>query len=265
MRTHLSSVVSDIFLTLKDYSLVGMLGWLDVRHRYKRSAVGPFWLTASMGIMIATMGIIFSKIFHIPLKEFLPFLSVGIILWGFISTTVTESCASFALSSALVKQLSVPLFLYVARVLWRNTLILAHNIAIFPVVLLCVGKMPSWTVFLSIPGFLLFVINMAWISLILGILCARYRDLTQLINSSMQIIFYATPIMWMPDKLSQRMGTYLINVNPFYHLISIVRAPLLGELPTMTSWITSAVLAIAGWTIALLVFARCKNRIAYWL
>lgn len=231
MRINLGSAISDILLTFKDYSLVGMLGWLDVRHRYKRSAIGPFWLTASMGIMIATMGVIFGKIFHTPLKEFLPFLAVGIVLWGFISTSMTESCAGFALSSALIKQLPLPLFLYIARVLWRNMLVLAHNIAIFPIILLCVGKMPSWMILISIPGFLLFLINLSWISLLLGILCARYRDLVQLINSIMQIIFYATPIMWMPDKLSQGKGVDLINFNPLYHLISIVRSPLLVKCP----------------------------------
>ncbi len=259
------AAIFDIIATFKDLTLVGMLGWLDVRHRYKRSAVGPFWLTASMGIMIATMGVVFGKIFHTPLKEFLPFLAVGIVLWGFISTAMTEACAGFALSSHLVKQLPLPLFLYIARVLWRNMLVLAHNIVIFPVVLLCVGTMPSWTMFLSIPGFLLFIINLAWISLILGILCARYRDLVQLINSSMQIIFYATPIMWMPNNLSQGMGAYLINLNPLYHLISIVRSPLLGQLPTATNWIASFVMAILGWIITLMIFGRCKNRIAYWL
>ncbi|MES2203857.1 MAG: ABC transporter permease [Pseudomonadota bacterium] len=260
------AAILDIIETFKDLPLVGMLGWQDVRHRYKRSSVGPFWLTASMGIMIATMGMIFGKIFHTPLKEFLPFLAVGIILWGFISTATTEACASFALSAPLIKQHSLPLFLYVARVLWRNMLVLVHNIAIFPIVLLCVGKMPSWEMVLCIPGFLLFLLNFAWLSLMLGILCARYRDLIQLINSLMQIIFYATPIMWMPDKLSQgSLGAYLVNFNPLYHLISLVRTPLLGGLPTATNWEVSLILALFGWTASLLVYARCRNRIAYWL
>lgn len=265
MRVRLMAAISDITSTLKNYSLVGMMGWQDVRHRYKRSSLGAFWLTISMGIMIGIMGIIFSKIFHTPLREFLPFLSVGMILWGFISATATDGCIGFSASHNIIKQLDIPLFSHIARVLWRNIIVFGHNIIIFPLVMIAVGQPISWTMLLCIPGFLIVAVNLAWITLLLGIVCARYRDLSPIIASVLQILFYLTPIMWMPDRLPQRASLYLVDSNPFYHLIAIVRSPLLGHAPIALNWIASLIFACCGWMIALLVYARYQRRIAYWL
>ena len=148
MRNGYMSAISDILLTLKDYSLIGMMGWQDVRHRYKRSSLGAFWLTISMGIMIATMGVIFSKIFLTPLREFLPFIAMGMILWGFISSVVSDGCQGFVASHHIIKQLNIPLYSHIARVIWRNIIVFAHNIIIFPIVVVAVGQPITWIMLL---------------------------------------------------------------------------------------------------------------------
>jgi len=265
LNTSIMAAVSDIIATLRQYSLVGMLGWQDVSHRYKRSSLGAFWLTISMGIMIGTMSVVFSKIFQLPLREFLPFLSIGMILWGFISSVVTEGCQGFVAAQSIIKQLDLPLFVHIARLLWRNAIVLGHNLVIFPIVILTVGKPPTWIILLCIPGFILLIANLAWITLLIAIVCTRYRDMTPIINSVLQIVFYLTPIMWMPNKLSHRAGTYLIDANPVYHLISIVRSPLLGTLPTQLNWIVAIALALCGWALTLIIYSRYQRRIAYWL
>ncbi len=256
---------SDIAAATRRYTLVGMLGWQDVRQRYRRSALGPFWLTISMGVMIGTIGVVFGQIFKSPMAEFFPFLAIGMILWSFISAVITDGCTSFIAAEGIIKQLPIPLFVHILRVIWRNTLILAHNIVIFPLVLLAVGKPISWIVLISIPGLLLAVVNLTWMALILAILCARYRDLPQIVGSVLQVVFYLTPIMWMPNLLPSRAGIYLLDSNPVYHLLEIIRAPLLGQLPSTMNWIVSLVLALVGWSMAVAVYGRYKRRIAYWL
>ena len=257
--------LSDITASTKRYSLVGMLGWQDVRQRYRRSALGPFWLTISMGVMIGTIGIVFGQIFNSPMQEFLPFLAAGMILWSFVSSIITEGCLGFIAAEGIIKQLPIPLFVHILRMIWRNMLLLGHNIVIFPLVLLAVGKPIGFIAFLSIPGFFLGLVNLTWIALILGVLCARYRDLPQMVGSVLQVVFYLTPIMWMPNLLTQRAGLYLLDLNPAYHLLEIVRSPLLGQLPTVTNWAVSLALALIGWGMALAVYGRYKSRIAYWL
>src|SRR5690606_41829114 len=97
--------VADITGAIKRYSLVGMLGWQDVRQRYRRSALGPFWLTISMGVMIGAIGLVFGRIFGTPMSEFLPFLATGLIIWTFISSSVNEGSSAFFSVVALIEQL----------------------------------------------------------------------------------------------------------------------------------------------------------------
>ncbi len=256
---------SDIVASARRYSLVGMLGWQDVRQRYRRSTLGPFWLTISMGVMIGTIGLVFGGIFNTPMTDFFPFLSIGLILWGFVSAAITEGCSGFISAENIIKQLPIPLFVHILRMIWRNILILAHNIIILPLVFISVGRSLHWDALLCIPGMILIIINVTWVVLILSVICARYRDLPQMIISILQVVFYVTPIMWMPSLLPKRVGLYLLDYNPLYHLIQIVRAPLLGDLPTTTNWVASVSFAVVGWFLALVIYGRYKRRIAYWL
>jgi len=260
-----TDAVADIKKSFRNYSLVGMLSWQDIRRRYRRSMIGPFWLTISTGVMIATMAIVFGSIFRSPIAEFLPYLATGIILWTFISTTILEGCNAFINADAIIKQLQIPLFVHVLRVVWSNCIILAHNIVIIPLVFLFFLKVPNLNLLFLIPGFLLLAVNLSWIALFLGTICARYRDFPQIISSIIQIFFYITPIIWMPHLVPHRAGTMLINMNPVYHLITIVRAPILGEAPDLLNWAVCILLAFAGWSLTLVFYSKYKHRIPYWL
>jgi len=96
-------------------------------------------------------------------------------------------------------------------------------------------------------------------------LCARYRDLAQNVASVMQVVFYLKPIIWMTPLLRDRMGATFLQLNPFYHLLELIRAPLLGVVPSLTSWLVVLVIAVVGWGFTLLVFSRLRHRVAYWL
>lgn len=257
--------LADIFAASLRYEQVRVLGWQDVQQRYRRSFLGPFWLTLSMAILIATVGLVFSQIFRTPANEFLPFLCCGMIFWGFVSTTVNESCFGFISAEGIIKQLPIPLYVHILRVIWRNIIILGHNLLIFPIVLIIFSKPLTLESLLAIPGFLLMLINLGWISLYLGIVCARYRDLPQIVNSVLQILIYLTPIMWMPESISNGLGFYLVQLNPIFHLFDIVRAPLLGQSPQDISWLVSISLALIGWIATLFFYGKYKQRIIFWL
>lgn len=264
-KLHIAS--EDILAGLKRYDLVGMLGWQDIHQRYRRSVIGPFWLTISTAVMIGMIGFIFGTIFKAPMDEFLPYLAVGLITWTYMSTCIQEGCTTFTASESIIKQLRLPLFIHVLRILWRNMIIYCHNLIILPVVYLILGKSIGGIIFLAIPGLLLLTINLAWMALFLGIVCTRYRDMSQIVNSLIQVLFYITPIIWMPSLMAHRPGAnaFLINLNPVYHLISIVRIPLLGAYPSALNWLVSIFIAIIGWGVTLLIYSRFKKRIAYWL
>lgn len=255
----------DISVALKCYELAGILGWQDIRQRYRRSSLGPFWLTMSMGVLIAALGLIFGTIFETPMNELLPFLTIGLILWTLISTSLNEGCTGFTAAEAIIKQISLPLFSHILRVLWRNLVIFAHNLIIFPLVLLVYWEPLSTTAILAIVGLVLLMINLSWMALLLSVICTRYRDVPQIVASLLQVFFYLTPIIWMPGLLSKRSNMFLLDANPFFHLIEIVRAPLLGTLPSALNWQVGIVLAVVGWGSTTLFYGRFRSRIAYWL
>jgi ABC-type polysaccharide/polyol phosphate export permease len=266
LRTIIQDATQDVAQALtKKIALVGMLGWQDLRQRYRRSSLGPFWISLSMGVMIATIGIVFGQIFNSPMQEYLPFLACGIILWAYIASVLNEGCTAFIDASAMIKQLNLPFFAHIARMTWRNFLIFTHNIVILPLVFIMVLKPLSLIALLSIPGMLLLTINLGWIALILAVLCTRYRDLSQMVTSILQVLFYLTPVMWMPSLVPARANLYLLDLNPAYHLIQIVRAPILGQAPSTLNWVVSITIAIVGWIVALIFFGHYKKRIAYWL
>ena len=261
----LSEAWGDIRSTLVNYNLIATLGWQDVATRYRRSRIGAFWLTINMAVMIAALGFIFGTLFSQPMNEFLPYLAIGLIVWGFLSTVISEGCTGFVSAEGIILQVRMPLFTHVMRILWRNIIILGHNFLILPPLFLIFMKPVSPLVLLVVPGFALLVLNAAWMMLILAVVCARFRDMPQIVQNVMQVSFYLTPIIWSAALLPERAGTAVLEFNLFYHLISIVRAPLLGEAPTSLNWVFSSLMMIFGWAVALLFFGHYRKRVPYWL
>ena len=255
----------DVKEGISDIQLPLLLAKSEIKRRYRRSTLGPFWITISTAVTITTIGFIFGKIFKSPLSEFLPFIAAGLILWNFISSTISDSCDVFVQSEASIKQLPLPLFTYVEQLVIRNFYIFLHNIVIFPVVCFVTGRALGLNCFLSIPGIILVLLNLSWVSLALGIVCTRYRDLAQIVKSILQILFYVTPIIWMPNQVSARVASIFIELNPIYHILSNVRAPLMNNQPSMLNWIVSILVAVLGWAVTIILFNHYKKRIAYWL
>lgn len=256
---------ADIVEALYKYRLALIFGWQDVAQRYRRSRVGAFWLTLNMAVFIGALGLIFGTLFKSDMTDFLPHLCAGIIMWGLISTSLSDGCTAFSSSDGIILQVRMPLFTHIMRALWRNIIIFLHNIVIFPVLLLLIGRGINYYAFLAIPGFFLVVLNLAWIMLILAVLCARFRDMTQVVANVLQIFLYATPIMWMVKTLPDNVPHALIYWNPFYHFIELVRGPLFGFAPTLISWCIVSGLAVFGWCAAIAFFGKYRSRIAYWL
>ncbi|WP_139973574.1 ABC transporter permease [Ochrobactrum sp. CGA5] len=264
-KTGASVAIRDIVDGLIKYRLALVFGWQDVAQRYRRSRVGAFWLTINMAVFIGALGLIFGTLFQSEMREFLPYLCAGVIMWGFISTTLSEGCSAFSGSDGIILQVRMPLFVHVMRVLWRNVIILGHNIVIFPMIALIMGRNINLNIMWAAPGFLLVFLNIAWMVLILGVVCARFRDMMQVMTNVLQVLFYATPIMWMVKILPDRVSKEFIQWNPFYHFIELVRAPLLGSAPTLLNWIFPMVLMFLGWAFAIVFYGKYRWRVAYWL
>jgi len=262
-RDELRLATKDVVDGLALWPLWIRLGWNDILQRYRRSVLGPFWLTVSMAVMVIALGVVYAEIFKITLRDFVPFLCIGLIVWGYFSTMLSEAGGLFTGSESYIKQVRLPYSIYVFRFVWSKVIIFAHNFAIYFCVVSYFQAWPGSAGLYALPGFLILTLNGVLCSSYLGIVCARFRDIPQIVASFIQIVFFVTPIMWKPELLGAR--SHLMTWNPFHHLIEIVRAPLLGQVPSLENYVAAGVITAANLLVAAAFFSRFRARIAYWL
>ena len=243
-----------------------MLGWQDIRQSYRRSVFGQLWITIGMAVTIAAIGIVFGTIFGTPMQVFLPYLASGLIMWGLIAGILNEGNQAFIAAEGMIKQLPLPKIVYIVRVVWRNTIVSAHNIVIFPIVILIVGGSTSWAILLWPLGVLLAVIALSGLALIFGIVAARYRDLPQIVSAALTVAFYVTPVIWIRESIGDsELVNALVSLNPLNHILQVARMPLIGQYPTIENWTWVIVSAAVFWAVGMLLFKRFEKRIAYWV
>ncbi|MEQ9144249.1 MAG: ABC transporter permease [Parvibaculaceae bacterium] len=257
------TVMSDLIGTLKWYPMWVAFATHDIRTRFKRSVLGPFWITISMGVFVGTLALIFSRVFGTTLEDYLPYVVTGFLFWAFFSTVISEACGCFYETRSLIQNLPLPILVHFFRMLLRNLYILAANSVIFAIVWLVYIRAVNWDTLLIVPGLILFFGNTFWVALFFGVVATRYRDVTQIVASVLQIFFFATPIFWSPETMATRPA--FIEANPLYHLIAVVRNPLLNQPTASLSYIVLSVTLILGMFFTYLLMRRTIKRIPFWL
>jgi ABC-type polysaccharide/polyol phosphate export permease len=253
----------DIAQGLASWPLWSMLGWNDIHQRYRRSALGPFWITISMAIFIVLLGFIYSKLFHQELSVFLPYIAMGLIAWGFISGTTTDACSVFIENASIIKQIRLPYSTYAIRMVWRSFIIFLHTVILIVPIALYFRMPLGFGALLAIPGMMLVVLNQIWLSIVIGVVASRFRDIAQIVATTIQISMFVTPIMWPVSAIPD--ARFIAEINPFYHLIQLVRAPLLGGVAEPMSWIVVLAMCGIGYILAAMALTRASPRLVYWL
>jgi ABC-type polysaccharide/polyol phosphate export permease len=255
----------DLLGGLRKTELWSRLGWLEVKRRYRRTMLGPFWTSISLAIYVLGVGIVGAGLWHQNLREYLPFLISGMVAWVLVSTTITEACFLLVMGHALLRNVAFEYSILAYALVWRNLIIFVHNLVVY-VVIVAILRPESigWTALLAIPGVFLVAINGVWIALLCGMFCLRFRDVTQLISSLLQVAMLITPIFWPPDTLTGARRAVFVDTNPLFHVVDIVRAPLLGNLPEMISYLVVGAITVGGWYLTYVVFRHFRRRIAYW-
>ena len=242
-----------------------LLGSEDVREQYRRSFVGPLWITLGLALQVATIGVVFSLIFSVAISDYLPYLAVSLISWNFIQFSLNESSNAFIQAERLIKQIPLPSMTHIFRVSWKNVLVLGHTVLVVPVVFAIFGYLPRWPVLLAPFGLTLVIVNLVWLGTLFAVFSARFRDVPPIIQSLLTMVFYVTPIIWFPDAIPEEYRGLVLGLNPVYHLIEMVRSPLLGTIPSATSIAVCVVAALVGTAIAQVVLRRYRSRIAFWV
>ena len=251
--------------------LWGHLGWQDIRQRYRRSVLGPIWITISMAVTAIALGILYAGLFGNPLEEQLPYILVGFIVWAFISGCILEGADVFIKNEGLIKHLPAPISVHVYRLVWRQSLLFAHNLIVYAVMLVIWPQPLDWSSLLALPAFVLLALNGAWVALLFGMASSRFRDLNPIIGSVVQLMFFLTPIVWIYEDflnspnpaIAER--ARLAEINPFLHYIEMIRRPMLGEDIIWRNWVVVLAITLVGWAVTMWAMRRYRTRVPYWV
>ncbi|MBW4092610.1 MAG: ABC transporter permease [Proteobacteria bacterium] len=254
---------SDISVGLRRWRLAATLAWLDIRNRYRGSVLGPFWLTLSTGLMLAGLGILYSALMHETLRSYLPFLSVSLIVWNVVNQIVLDATTSLISAEGMIRQLPLPYTTHALRCVFRNLIIAAHNLPLILIVMVICRVFPGPGIVLMFVGLAILGVNAFAAALLLGMLCARFRDLGQIVASVMQLAFFMTPILWKPTSLGPK--AVWLTLDPFYVVMQVVRGPLLGSGAPPLIWVSALGFTIVFCGLAFAFFVRFRGRIAFWV
>ncbi len=255
--------LADLWLGLQRWKLPAALARLDIRNRYRGSVLGPFWLTLSTVVMLAALGILYSTLFRLELRTYLPHLAVSLIVWNTIAQVVNDGCGSLISAEGIIRQMPLPYAIHPLRSTFRNAITAAHSLPLMLIVMLIFGAIPGPEAVLAILGLALIAINSLAISLFLGMVCARFRDITPIVASVMQLAFFVTPVIWKAELLGH--WTVLLVLNPFYVLMETVRGPLLEGGASWVIWLAALVYTAMACGISFAFFVRFRGRIAFWV
>ncbi|CNK75340.1 ABC transporter permease [Yersinia aleksiciae] len=255
--------INDLLKSLRHLPLICHMAYSDTKARYKRSMLGPLWLTLGAAVGVVGLGLVWSQLLHQERSELIPSLTVGLLLWQFISGCVTESTSTFVRQSQIIRNLQLPFFIHPIQLIVRQSITLAHNLIVLVVVLIIYPQNLGLVSLFSIVGFLIVLINLLWISVMLSMIGARFRDVEQIVQALMPIIFFLTPVLYKAGHAGVNQA--IIWLNPFTYFITLVRDPLFGSIPSIFVYQITLGMAIIGWSLTLIVFNRFAPRIAFWI
>jgi len=247
------------------FRLSFVLGWEDVRGMYRRTVLGQFWITLSMLVMAGAISIVFGLLFKIPIETYLPYLLSGLVFWNLMTSTITEGANAFNLSAPYIQQHAAPKIIYYMRSLWKGIITLAHNIVVIPVVWFFFQDSYSWNMLLFIPGLIVGYIAVASFGLVMAFLATRFRDIPQIMNSALLVLFYVTPVIWEADRLNSRAVELVVSLNPLASILQIMRLPLLNIVPSQQEWFIALAWTLIFVVIAFFTYRKFRSQIAYWI
>lgn len=257
--------LDDFLDALARHNLWRTLGVLDVRRRYRRTVIGPFWASGHILLYILCVGFVFATLLEAERAKYIPYLTTGYIAWVFVYNVLNESPGCFSSATSLRQQVAFPYFMFVFQMLLRNLFVHMHNYILFALMMIFYPVEINVNFLLLIPGYVLVLVNLFWLSALLATLAARYRDVQQLISSVIQVLVFLTPIFYSADRLTQFQRDYLVGPNLLYHLVLVLRSPLMGEVPPLSSYLILIFTAIVGSLFTAWFFGKRKSQIIYWI
>jgi ABC-type polysaccharide/polyol phosphate export permease len=255
--------LAEVVAGLRHWRVWHILGSRELRHRYARSRLGQLWLVVSNAVMIAAMAGVWSMLSDQPLRELAPFVGTGIVIWSYFSQVLLDCTMVFITHAYLYRNQKMNYSVSIYSVIYKNTIILAHNLLIIAGLILLFDVPVNWYDLQVVPALLLTWVTMLWAGYVTAMICVRYRDIIQLITNWLLVLFFITPILWRPEVLPPEYQ-FVVEYNPVGQFVELLRRPFLGEPVSAYTWITTVLIALGGALVAAPVIGRYRSRVIFW-
>lgn len=238
-------------------------GWIDVIWRFRRTRLGAFWHTLGLAAFVLVMGVLWSTILKQDPLQYFRYVTSSMIVWGLIASFITEGTGILIAGQPTALSMRFPFVAFAFAHVWRAVLLFGHHLVFYVVVMVGTLYSPGWALLYAIPALLLIVANGVWISLLSGMISLRWRDMGPATFSAMQIAIFVTPVFWPKELLGPKLA-FAADFNPLYHLVRILRDPMLGTVPPLESWLWVIATLIAGSTLTFWLYGKQRDRMPYW-
>jgi len=206
---------------------------------YHHSKISYLWIPLSFMILVFAKGFFLGDILGMD-KNFILYLCIGVWIWNYISLAVTSYGDSLFNNHVILNMKINPhRILHILH--FRLLITFFLNLVILGVFLLFFTIQFNILAFLL--GSIILIILVHLGGKLLSIISFYYRDITQLINSMMIVLFFLSPIFWYPQQLSAS-KLYLLRFNPVYHILNVFRDAIMKGSFNTQSFIIMTILII---------------------
>lgn len=241
------------------------LAAMDISLRYRRTVLGPLWLTLTLGATVGSLGVVYAGLFRQDVGSFLPSFAIGLVVWMLIATMIQEGASIFVASGGLIKAVPAPLIVHVLQMTARNAIVFLHHAVLIALLYVVMPWPLSWSLLLVVPAIAIVMVGLAGAAILLATLCARYRDVAPAVSGLLQLGFFLSPVIWTRETIAATPYAWLMQVNPFAVFIELVRKPILSHPLAAADWATAAAISSVTLAASLYCYARYRHSVAYWL
>lgn len=241
------------------------LAVLELKTRYQGAFIGTFWILLTLILKVGMLSLVYAMVLQKDIKEYVMFLALGVLTWNFISAAIISSGTVFTKAGTFLQQMKLPHSIFVLQNIYRETLVLVlYQLFAIPLVIVIKGfDFISITWLWALLGYVVIVLNAFFVNMWLGWLAVRFRDVQPFLSSVVMILFLVTPVLWPPPPGFA--DSILFQLNPFYHLLELIRAPILyNEIP-VTSFMVGLGCLLFNIFICIIFYPRVRDRLVLWL
>lgn len=223
---YITNEIQVIFRTLPVWSY---LSHFDIKSRFRRSVAGIFWLVLHQLAFSLGAGVIWANLFGLKPGEFIPFLTLGFAIWGFIAASLSDGCLTFLNASVYLKQLKVNQSTFIARAVYTQAIYFAIGVGTALCILIFFGKFTIVGILYAIPGLVLLILTSYGVMGTTAYIGMRFRDVQHAITGLLSLLFVSSPVIYPAEILVQRGLEFVVYFNPIAAFLEIVRYPILNS------------------------------------